>query len=149
MHSPQSEAFETTAIQSMFSLISKTVAKKFDFALELVSSGLLTDTQMDGLGVDSLGREGSEQEQMVQNYKILREVKNTVSKEPERFDDLCEVLEKLEYTECSKRLRGTISMPHTSQRGGVFTGSYHLCTYVIIRHRITYVLPSESTHLWV
>ncbi len=95
-------------MQSLCSHISDTVEKSFDFALELFSKHVLSGSQMDCFNEDELGRDGTDQQKKIQNYKILRKVQGNIAKEPEKFDTLCAVLDALNYNSCSLKLKGKI-----------------------------------------
>lgn len=105
--SPQKiDRHEATAVQAATSFISQKVSKSVHFALELFSHHVLTKSQMDKYDLDKLGQdEGSDNQlKVIQNFKLLMGVQETISKEPDKFNALCIVLEKLEYNECSEKL---------------------------------------------
>lgn len=61
---------------------------------------------MTQLDLDSLGEVGSDQQKMIQNCKILLLVQENISKDPDKFDTLSQVLETLEYKTSSEKLKG-------------------------------------------
>lgn len=116
-YSPTSlQRHEEAAIQASTACICKMVKKSFTLPLELYSSHLLTDDQMFELGIDELAKETSDehnnQQQLTQNFKVLKAVKANVAQDPSKFNDLCDVLESNGYQSCSEKLRGIAISQH-------------------------------------
>ena len=101
---------EADAFQKAFGFISRTVSTTFDLITELYSSQFLSEEKVKNYlekftKLRDEGKHLSEQDKYT-NSEILFEVKKVISERPNKFDDFCAVLERLDYVQCANKLRG-------------------------------------------
>ncbi len=97
---------EIDAFRRHFGILSRTLSMSFTFISELYASQILSDDQMDYYlkkfaRLRDDGKEWSEQ-----NCEILFEIKKKISERPDMFYEFCKVLVRLDYGDCSKKLKG-------------------------------------------
>ena len=96
---------EAAAFRKLFGYISRTVSKSFDFISELYSAQFLHDELFESYMNKSAKLRDSGKEWSEQNSEVLWEVRKKISQNPDMFDEFCNVLERLNYNQCSEKLK--------------------------------------------
>ncbi len=75
--------------------------------MELYSNELLSDRQAEEMiDLNGVREVATAREKILLNFKVLIKVRESILKNPDKFDSLCRVLEDLEIADLPKKLKG-------------------------------------------